>query len=187
MISRHSSSKDTNRKVSYLHAQFEHRGCIWLVLIKKKIMPTRHVSTISMERVMLVYCIMKKILVNIGKIISNHIIALVKHPRGARPFSYLIEQLCLRACLMLEKLPQVEVKDGIWLPSTLHRIIAIHKNKAKIKCLKTKEGCKVVKEIDDDDVEEEDKKDNIPQKRKRQDKEDDLGSKKAKSSKIEDS
>ena len=88
---------------------------------------------------------------------------------------------------MLEKLPQVEVKDGIWLPSTFHRIIAIHKNKAKIKCLKTKEGCKVVKEIDDDDVEEEDKTDNIPLKRKRQDKEDDLGSKKAKSSKIEDS
>uniref|UniRef100_A0A9I9EII8 Uncharacterized protein n=1 Tax=Cucumis melo TaxID=3656 RepID=A0A9I9EII8_CUCME len=62
---------------------------------------------------MLVYCIMEHLLVNIGEIISEHIIAWVKHPREARPFLHLIEKLCLKACPTLEKLPQVEVKDGI--------------------------------------------------------------------------
>lgn len=38
-------------------------------------MPTRHDGTISMERIMLVYCIMEEILVNIDEIISEHIIA----------------------------------------------------------------------------------------------------------------
>uniref|UniRef100_A0A9I9E4G6 Uncharacterized protein n=1 Tax=Cucumis melo TaxID=3656 RepID=A0A9I9E4G6_CUCME len=38
-------------------------------------MPTRHDSTISMEQIMLVYCIMNEIPMNIGEIISEHIIA----------------------------------------------------------------------------------------------------------------
>uniref|UniRef100_A0A9I9E961 Uncharacterized protein n=1 Tax=Cucumis melo TaxID=3656 RepID=A0A9I9E961_CUCME len=48
---------------------------------------------------------MEEILVNISEIISEHIIAWVKHPRRARPYSHLIENLCLKACLTLHKLP----------------------------------------------------------------------------------
>ncbi|KAA0054403.1 drebrin-like [Cucumis melo var. makuwa] len=84
-----------------------------LVFVKKKMMPTRHDNTISMERIMMVYCIIEHLLVNIGKTIREHIIAWVKHPRGARHFPNLIEKLCLNACPMLEQLPQVEVKDGV--------------------------------------------------------------------------
>ncbi|KAA0064201.1 hypothetical protein E6C27_scaffold548G001430 [Cucumis melo var. makuwa] len=102
-------------------------------------MPTHHDSTISMEQSVLVYCIMEHLLVNIGKIISKHIIAWVKHPHEARHFMHLIERLCLKACLSLEQLPYVEVKDGVWNTTTLHRIIFVHKNKVKFKCLKTKQ------------------------------------------------
>uniref|UniRef100_A0A9I9DWR4 Uncharacterized protein n=1 Tax=Cucumis melo TaxID=3656 RepID=A0A9I9DWR4_CUCME len=66
-----------------------------------------------MERIMLVYCIMEEIPMKIGEIISEHIIAWVKHPHGARPFLHLIEKFCLKACPTLDQLPQVEVKDGI--------------------------------------------------------------------------
>ncbi|KAA0041933.1 hypothetical protein E5676_scaffold306G001360 [Cucumis melo var. makuwa] len=111
---------------------------IWLVFEKKKIIPTRHDIAISMERIMLVYCIMEEIPMNIGEIISEHIIAWVKHLHGARPFSYLIEKFYLKACLALNQLPQVEVKDGVWPVATLHHIIVVHKNKTKLKHLKTK-------------------------------------------------
>lgn len=48
---------------------------------------------------------------------------------------------------MLEKLPQVEVKDGIWSLSILHCIIAIHTKNVKSKRLKIKERCKEVEEV----------------------------------------
>ena len=46
-----------------------------LVFVKKKIMPTRHDNTISMDRIMLIYCIMEELAVNVGKIICEHILA----------------------------------------------------------------------------------------------------------------
>ncbi|KAA0040195.1 hypothetical protein E5676_scaffold190G00300 [Cucumis melo var. makuwa] len=42
------------------------------------------------------------------------------------------------ACSALQHVPQVEVKDGVWA-ATLHRIITVDKNKAILKCLKTKQ------------------------------------------------
>lgn len=79
------------------------------------------------------------------------------------------------------------MKDEIWSASTLHYIIAIHTNRAKSKRLKTKEGCKKVEEVNDDDVKEEDEEDNTPLKCKTQDKEETSESKKAKSIKAKDS
>lgn len=75
---------------------------------------------------------------NIRWIISEHIIAWVKHRHSAGPFAHLIEKFCLKARLTLYEFPQVEVKDVVWSAATLHRIIVIHKNKAKPKCLKTR-------------------------------------------------
>ncbi|KAA0062870.1 hypothetical protein E6C27_scaffold27160G00010 [Cucumis melo var. makuwa] len=89
------------------------KASIWLVFVKKKLTPTHHDTTISMERIMLVYYIMEKLLVHISKRISEHIIVWVKHPHGARHFPNLIETLSLNACSTLEKLPQVEVKDEV--------------------------------------------------------------------------
>uniref|UniRef100_A0A9I9DD60 Uncharacterized protein n=1 Tax=Cucumis melo TaxID=3656 RepID=A0A9I9DD60_CUCME len=84
---------------------------------------------------------MEEILMNIGKIINEHIIT-----RGLfllnPSHTYLIKKLCLKAYPALDNLPQVEVKDGVCSSSTLHRIIAIHKNKAKSKHLKTKQDGK---------------------------------------------
>ncbi|KAA0060863.1 hypothetical protein E6C27_scaffold137G001110 [Cucumis melo var. makuwa] len=129
-------------------------------------MHARHDNTISIEQIMLVYCIIEEILVNIGKIISEHIVAWVKHPSGARPFPHLIENLCLKACLTLDKLPQ---------------------NKVKLKCLKTKQdGKSDVKKVDGKD-EEEKEKDDVPLKRKRQGGEEASRSKRIKSSKAKNS
>ncbi|TYK20947.1 hypothetical protein E5676_scaffold284G00950 [Cucumis melo var. makuwa] len=42
-------------------------------------------------------------------------------------------------CPKLEKFPQVQVRDGVCTGSTLHRVISIDRNKAKLRCLKTKQ------------------------------------------------
>lgn len=81
---------------------------------------------------------MEELPVNIGEIICEHILTWVKHPHGARPFLLLIEKLCLKACLALEKLPQVKVKDGVCTTLTFRHVILIYKNKATLKCLKSK-------------------------------------------------
>uniref|UniRef100_A0A9I9CUV8 Uncharacterized protein n=1 Tax=Cucumis melo TaxID=3656 RepID=A0A9I9CUV8_CUCME len=75
-------------------------------------------------------------------IICEHILASFKHPRGARPFLHLIENLCLKACPTLKKLCQVEVKNGVCTASTIRRIIAIHKNKVRLKRLKSNKKVK---------------------------------------------
>ncbi|KAA0060836.1 hypothetical protein E6C27_scaffold137G00650 [Cucumis melo var. makuwa] len=72
----------------------------------RQIMPTRHDSTISMDKIMFIYCIIEEIPRNVSEIICEHIIACVKHPHDARPFPHLIEELCLKACMALEKIPR---------------------------------------------------------------------------------
>lgn len=62
------------------------KASVWFVFIKKNIMPTRHDSTISMERIIHLYCIMMEISMNVGEIICEHLIARVKHPRREKPF-----------------------------------------------------------------------------------------------------
>ncbi|KAA0066896.1 hypothetical protein E5676_scaffold236G001180 [Cucumis melo var. makuwa] len=82
----------------------------------------------------------------------------------------------------------LKIKDEVCTASTLHRVIAIHKNKARLKCLKTKQAGQIeVKVVDDKDEEEESEEDNVPLKCKRQGEEEALGSKKAKTSKAKDS
>ncbi|KAA0042322.1 hypothetical protein E5676_scaffold477G00140 [Cucumis melo var. makuwa] len=63
---------------------------------------------------------------------------------------------------------EVKVKDGILSSTTLHRIIAVNKNKAKLKCLKTKQDGKSEVEKVEDEHEDEKQKDDVPLKRKRQ-------------------
>lgn len=43
----------------------------------------------------------------------------------------------------MEKFPKIEVRNGLCTVSGLRRIINLHKNKAKDKCLKTKKERKV--------------------------------------------
>lgn len=109
------------------------KASILMVFVKNKTILTRHDSTFSMERIMFDYCIMKEISVNIGKIISEHILAWVKLPQETRFFLHLINKLRLKACLALEKLPQVKVEDGVWTPLTLHCIIRYSQNQSKDK------------------------------------------------------
>ena len=56
---------------------------VWLVFIKKKLVPTCHDRTISLEMIMLLYCILMKIPVDIGEIICEHIDAWLLNSKEA--------------------------------------------------------------------------------------------------------
>ncbi|KAA0060155.1 hypothetical protein E6C27_scaffold542G00180 [Cucumis melo var. makuwa] len=93
--------------------------------------------------------------VDVDEIICEDLTTWIHHPCRAKPFLHLIKQLCLNACPKLEKFPQVQVCDRVCTRPTLHRIISIHKNKAKLRCLKIKqEGQKVDKSVDSKKEEE---------------------------------
>ncbi|KAA0041264.1 hypothetical protein E5676_scaffold32G00800 [Cucumis melo var. makuwa] len=109
---------------------------VWLVFIKKNIMPTRHDSTISMEIIMLLYYNGDSNQFN--EISCEHLIAWVKHPCGAKPFLCLTKQLYIKAYPELEKSQQVQVSNGVCIGPTLHRFITIHKNKTKLRHLQEK-------------------------------------------------
>lgn len=108
---------------------------------------------ISMDKTMLLSWIMEEISVNVGEIIYKHIHMWVIYPHDTRPFPHLIEQLYLKACHTIKNLLKTVVKDGIWTITSLNRMINLHKNKAKDKCLKTKKTEKI---DEDDEVEIED-------------------------------
>ncbi|MFQ6660295.1 hypothetical protein Gotur_028884 [Gossypium turneri] len=60
-------------------------------------MPISHSSTISMERMLLLYVILTKNSINIGKIILKEIHDCAKSKAGSAYFLSLITSLCLRA------------------------------------------------------------------------------------------
>lgn len=69
--------------------------------------------------------------------------------------------------------------------TTLRRIIAIHKNKATLKHLKTKkEGQLEVKDMNDSEEEKDNERDDVPLKRKRQGEDKASRLKRTKSSKV---
>lgn len=114
---------------------------------------------------------------NVGKIICQHMVEWVKHPRRIKPFPHLTKHFCIKACLKLEKIPQITVMGGICNASTLRCVIAIHKKKVKTKHLKTKQErkTKVVNEVEADEGERE--TDHTTLKNKRQGEEEASGSK----------
>ncbi|KAA0050097.1 hypothetical protein E6C27_scaffold675G00930 [Cucumis melo var. makuwa] len=53
--------------------------------------------TIPLKYAMMIYCIIKKMVVNLGAIIRNSIFSLMKEPIVVVSFPYIIEALCLKA------------------------------------------------------------------------------------------
>ncbi|KAA0058409.1 hypothetical protein E5676_scaffold76994G00060 [Cucumis melo var. makuwa] len=120
-------------------------------------MPTHQDNMISMDKTILLYCNIEEILVNVGKIICEHIQAWVRHPHDARPLPNLIEQIFLKACFALKNLLKTMVKDEICTITSVSHMINLNKNKAEDKCLKTKEIEKV-KEDDKMEIDEEEER-----------------------------
>ncbi|KAA0067128.1 hypothetical protein E5676_scaffold598G00290 [Cucumis melo var. makuwa] len=78
----------------------------------------------------------KEIPIDIGEIICEHIHAWVKHPRGARPFLHLIEELCFQAMLEWKKHLRTASKHKVRkrvLKPTRWRLMKLKKKRLKNK------------------------------------------------------
>ncbi|KAA0057279.1 hypothetical protein E5676_scaffold279G00010 [Cucumis melo var. makuwa] len=100
-------------------------------------MPTRHDNTIPLEYAMMIYCIKKKMVVNLGAIIRNSILSLMEAPKDIMPFPFTIKALCLKAVPELSTFLQAPISDGVCFQATLNQTIMLHQNKEEERCIKT--------------------------------------------------
>ncbi|MFQ6658159.1 hypothetical protein Gotur_027545 [Gossypium turneri] len=70
---------------------------VWFYFVRYSFMPISHSSTISMERILLLYAILTEKSINVGKIILKEIHDYDKKKVGSAYFPSLITSLCLRA------------------------------------------------------------------------------------------
>ncbi|MFQ6651622.1 hypothetical protein Gotur_023876, partial [Gossypium turneri] len=69
---------------------------VWFYFVHYSFMPISHSSTISMERMLLLYAILTKKSINVGKIILKEIHDCAKKKAGSAYFPSIITSLCLR-------------------------------------------------------------------------------------------
>ncbi|MFQ6629083.1 hypothetical protein Gotur_006777 [Gossypium turneri] len=70
---------------------------VWFYFVHYTFIPISHSSTISMERMLLLYAILTEKSINVGKIILKKIHDCAKKKAGSAYFPSLITSLCLRA------------------------------------------------------------------------------------------
>ncbi|MFQ6667292.1 hypothetical protein Gotur_033364 [Gossypium turneri] len=70
---------------------------VWFYFVRYTFMPISHSSTISMERMLLLYAILTEKSINVGKIILEEIHDCSKKKAGSAYFPSLITSLCLKA------------------------------------------------------------------------------------------
>ena len=73
---------------------------LWLYFIKRSLIPTTHDASISRDRAMVIYCIMRGIRLDVGRIIAPQIRGLFFKPRGQLFFPFLVTRLCANAEFM---------------------------------------------------------------------------------------
>ncbi|KAA0050752.1 hypothetical protein E6C27_scaffold46449G00010 [Cucumis melo var. makuwa] len=100
-------------------------------------MLTRHDNTIPLRYAMMIYCIKKKIVVNLGAIIKNSILSSMKAPKDIMPFPFTIKALCLKEVPELSTFSQAPIFSFVCSQVTLNQTITLHQNKEEQRCLKT--------------------------------------------------
>jgi len=94
---------------------------LWLYFIKRSLIPTTHDASISRDCAMVIYCIMRGIRLDVGRIIAPQIRGLFFKPRGQLFFPFLVTRLCANAEFM-EDAP-VRVVNGVLSAQSLRRIL----------------------------------------------------------------
>ena len=70
---------------------------VWVKFLKSRLMPTTHTTTVSQERLVLLYVIVRGLLINVGSIIVKEIrnCAVKTHRTAAMLFRSLITSICV--------------------------------------------------------------------------------------------
>lgn len=73
---------------------------LWLYFIKRSLLPITHDASISRDRAMVIYCIIRGIWLDVGRIIAPQIWGMFSKPRGQLFFPFFETKLCANAQLM---------------------------------------------------------------------------------------
>lgn len=88
--------------------KIEEKFCIhW---VKNRFSPTMHDSSISRERIMIVYCLHKAIKFNLRELLHRELVAIHYMPKGPLFFPWLVENLCAVGEVFSEEDDAVELK-----------------------------------------------------------------------------
>ncbi|KAK8954232.1 hypothetical protein KSP39_PZI001911 [Platanthera zijinensis] len=76
-------------------AGFKREAKVWLLFINASVLPTKHPNQVSFSRALLIYCILKGIRINVGRIIAGKLLQRVQSKVGQQLwFPTLITALC---------------------------------------------------------------------------------------------
>lgn len=102
---------------------------VWLFFIKKKIIPTQHDSTIPIEYVLFLYCIMAKKPFNLGYVMNKAFLGWMRNPKGSKSFPTMAKKFCQKYLSTLARYPQTDMVGGKCNMASLNRIRTLNQNK----------------------------------------------------------
>ncbi|MFQ6665344.1 hypothetical protein Gotur_032111, partial [Gossypium turneri] len=112
-----------NGSHSYRREYLKPVAKVWFSFVRYSFMPISHSSTISMERMLLLYGILTEKSINVGKIILKEIHDCAKKKAGSAYFPSLITSLCLRARVKTQANLKGQYVQGCITSHDLERLV----------------------------------------------------------------
>ena len=97
---------------------------VWVKFLKSRLMPTSHTTTVSQERLVLLYVIVRRLPIDVGSIIEKEIrdCAIKTHKAIALLFPSLITSICVVSGVRLNVKDEYVKNDGALTARTIERI-----------------------------------------------------------------
>ena len=98
---------------------------VWVKFLKSRLMPTTHTTTVSQERLILLYVIVKGLSINVGAIIEGEIreCAMKKHKIDVLLFHSLATSICLVSGVSITAEDERIKNEGALTTRTIERIV----------------------------------------------------------------
>ena len=98
---------------------------VWVKFIKSRLMPTTHTTTVSQERLVLLYVIIRGLPIDVGSIIEKKIrdCAGKTHRTAALLFSSLITNICVVFGVRLDARDEHVKNEGAFTARTIERVV----------------------------------------------------------------
>ena len=98
---------------------------VWVKFLKSRLMPTTHTTTVSQERLVLLYVIVRGLLIDVGSIIEKEIwdCAIKNHKAAALLFPSLITSIYVVSGVRFNAKDEHVKNDGALIACTIERIV----------------------------------------------------------------
>ena len=97
---------------------------VWVKVLKSRLMPTTHTTTVSQERLVLLYIIVRGLPIDVGSIIATKIrdCAVKTHRTAALLFPSLVTSICIVSGVRLDARDDHVKNDGAFTARTIERV-----------------------------------------------------------------